>query len=196
MLDKAVDEIVYENGKVSGVRCGEEVVKCKQVICDPSYAPERVVQKGQVVRAICLLNHPIPNTKDALSTQIIIPQKQVNRKDDIYVSLVSSTHGVATKGWFVAMVSTKVETSNPEEEIRPGLALLGNIHQKFVTVSPYYEPSEDQGVTDNVFVSKSYDASSHFETTCLDVLELYKKATGEPFDFSKVNLSSLDGEGE
>ena len=25
------------------------------------------------------MDHPIPNTKDALSTQIIIPQKQVNR---------------------------------------------------------------------------------------------------------------------
>lgn len=34
----------------------------------------------QVVRCICLLNHPIPNTKDALSCQIIIPQKQVGRK--------------------------------------------------------------------------------------------------------------------
>ena len=31
------------------------------------------------MRAICLLDHPISNTKDALSTQIIIPQKQVNR---------------------------------------------------------------------------------------------------------------------
>ena len=36
-------------------------------------------QSGQVVRCICLLDHPIPNTKDALSTQIIIPQKQVGR---------------------------------------------------------------------------------------------------------------------
>lgn len=33
----------------------------------------------QVVRAICLLNHTIPNTNDVQSTQIIIPQKQVNR---------------------------------------------------------------------------------------------------------------------
>lgn len=34
----------------------------------------------KVIRAICLLDHPIPSTKDALSTQIIIPQKQVGRK--------------------------------------------------------------------------------------------------------------------
>ena len=49
---------------------------------------------------------------------------------DIYVSLVSYTHQVAAKGWFVAMVSTTVETDNPEQEIKPGLDLLGPIKQK------------------------------------------------------------------
>lgn len=49
---------------------------------------------------------------------------------DIYVSVVSYTHQVAAKGWFIAMVSTTVETATPEEEIRPGLALLGNVRQK------------------------------------------------------------------
>ena len=34
-----------------------------------------------MVRAICILNHPIKDTKDGASVQIIIPQGQVNRKD-------------------------------------------------------------------------------------------------------------------
>ena len=37
-----------------------------------------------------------------------------------------------------------------------------------------------------VFVTKSYDATTHFETTCSDVIEIYEKVMGEPFDFSKV----------
>lgn len=80
-LDKPVDEIVFENGRVVGVRSGGEVAKCKQLYCDPSYVKDsnRVKKSGQVVRAICLLNHPIPNTNDAASCQIIIPQKQVDR---------------------------------------------------------------------------------------------------------------------
>jgi Rab GDP dissociation inhibitor len=41
MLDKPVDEIVMENGKVVGVRSGNEVVKTKQVYCDPSYVGDR-----------------------------------------------------------------------------------------------------------------------------------------------------------
>jgi len=187
MLDKPVDEIVLdpESGKVVGVKSGSEVAKCKQIYCDPSYVTDKVKKVGQVIRAICLLDHPIPSTKDALSTQIIIPQKQVGRKSDIYVSLVSYTHQVAAKGWFVAMVSTTVETSTPEEEIRPGLALLGPVRQKFITVSDYYEPI-DNGSTSQIYISSSYDATSHFETTCLDVLDIFKRGTGEDFDFSKV----------
>lgn len=43
MLDKPVDEIVFgDDGKVIGVRSGEEVAKCKQVYCDPSYIPNKV----------------------------------------------------------------------------------------------------------------------------------------------------------
>lgn len=91
MLDKKVDEIVTdENGKFVGVRSGDETVKAKQVIGDPSYfgagkdtggGKVRVIEEGKVVRAICLLKHPIPGTDNADSTQIIIPQNQVNRKN-------------------------------------------------------------------------------------------------------------------
>ncbi|XP_022186474.1 rab GDP dissociation inhibitor alpha [Nilaparvata lugens] len=185
MLDKPVDEIVMEDGKAVGVRSGEEIAKCKQVYCDPSYVPDRVKKMGKVIRCICLMDHPIPNTNDAMSTQIIIPQKQVNRQSDIYVSLVSFTHQVAAQNWFIAMVSTTVETANPEQEIKPGLNLLGPIKQKFVTISDYYEPT-DLGDESQIFISKSYDATTHFETTCLDVLEIYKRGTGGVFELSKI----------
>lgn len=155
--------------------------------------PPQIRKKGQVVRCICILDHPIPNTKDALSTQIIIPQKQVNRKSDIYVSLISYTHQVAAKGWFVAMVSTTVETANPETEIIPGLNLLGPIHEKFVSVSDYYEPVDD-GLQSQIFISESYDATTHFETTCLDVLDIFKRGTGEEFDMSKIKPDLGDEE--
>ncbi|XP_045479409.1 rab GDP dissociation inhibitor alpha [Harmonia axyridis] len=194
MLDKAIDEIVVgEGGKVVGVKSGNEIARCKQVYCDPTYVPDRVRKKGQVIRCICLLDHPIPNTKDALSTQIIIPQKQVGRNSDIYVSLVSYTHQVAAKGWFVAMVSTTVETENPEQEIKPGLDLLGAVHQKFVSISDYYEPTDD-GLQSQMFISQSYDATSHFESTCQDVLDIFKRGTGEEFDFSKIKRDLEDEE--
>ena len=49
---------------------------------------------------------------------------------DIYVGCVSFAHNVASAGHYVAIVSTTVETSNPEAELKPGLDLLGPIDEK------------------------------------------------------------------
>lgn len=51
---------------------------------------------------------------------------------DIYVCMVSFAHNVAAKGYFIAIVSTTVETSHPEGELKPGLDLLGDIKEKYV----------------------------------------------------------------
>jgi len=187
MLDKPIDEIVYENGVVVGVRSGDQTARCKAVICDPSYAQDKVKKVGQVIRAICLLRHPVSVGSNASpgSIQIIIPQKQVQRHNDIYVCCMGQTNMVTPKEWYVALVSTTVETNNPENEIRPGLALLEPIYQKFVSVSDLYEPVDD-GTASKLFISSSYDATTHFESTCLDILDVYRRYVGEPFDFSKV----------
>ena len=87
MLDKPIDAIVTDaDGKFVGVTSKGETVKAKQVIGDPSYflsqgeGKLRAIEEGKVVRAICLLKHPIPGTDDADSAQIIIPQNQVGRR--------------------------------------------------------------------------------------------------------------------
>ncbi len=53
------------------------------VIGDPSYFPDKTKKVGQVVRAICIMDHPIPQTKDGLSCQIIIPFSQCDRKNGL-----------------------------------------------------------------------------------------------------------------
>ena len=40
MLNTNIDEILFENGKVTGVRSGENFAKAPIVICDPSYTTE------------------------------------------------------------------------------------------------------------------------------------------------------------
>lgn len=37
MLNTDIDQIVYTNGKVTGVKSGDKEAKCNMVICDPSY---------------------------------------------------------------------------------------------------------------------------------------------------------------
>lgn len=66
MLNKPVEELVYnDDGTVCGVRCDDGVARAKMVICDPSYAaPSKTTVTGQIVRAICILGAPIPNTNN------------------------------------------------------------------------------------------------------------------------------------
>ncbi|XP_001623557.2 rab GDP dissociation inhibitor alpha [Nematostella vectensis] len=187
MLDKAIDEVIMENGVVKGVKTQGEVAKAKVVIGDPSYFPDRVRSIGKVVRCICILSHPIANTNNKQSCQLIIPQNQVNRNSDIYICCVSQTNLVTPKDKYLAIVSTTVETADPEKELEPGLKLLGKIDEKFVSVSNLYEPLDD-GTESKIVISKSYDATTHFETTCDDIMDMYKRITGEEFDASCIEI--------
>ena len=85
---------------------------------------------------------------------------------DIYIAMVSSAHNVCPKGYYIAIVSTIAEReSNNHLELKPGLDRLGTVEEQFMGPPiPLYEPIDD-GTKDNIFISKSYDATSHFETT-------------------------------
>jgi len=183
MLNKPFEGVVMEGGKVVGIKSEGEVARCKFVIGDPSYFPEKVKQVGSVVRSINILDHPVANTNNAESTQIIIPQKQVGRKSDIYLSVISHAHNVSAKDKYIAIVSTTVETDNPENELKPAFDLLGPVLQRFTSVSPTYVPIDD-GTNDKIFVSTSYDPESHFDSTCLDIMSIYKRVTGKDVDLS------------
>lgn len=187
MLNKSIDEIVFNSeGKVEGIKSGDEIAKAPIVICDPSYVQGttgNVKSVGKVIRSICLLDHPVPNTKDATSTQIIIPQKQVGRKSDIFINMVSGSHAVCAQGIYVAMVSTTIETSEPESELEPALVLLGDILEQFTIISDLYEPEHD-GKDNNLFITTSYDPTSHFESASEDVLRIYKRIFGEDYDLT------------
>ncbi|PVU98358.1 hypothetical protein BB559_001646 [Furculomyces boomerangus] len=185
MLDTPVDEIVCDSdGKFVGVKSGNDTVKAKLVIGDPSYFQSRTRTIGKVVRSICLLEHPIPNSDNADSTQIIVPQAQANRKHDIYIASVSSTHCVVPKNFWVASVSTIVETDNPIAEIEMGIKLLGPIKERFDIVSDLHVPTET-GAESQIYISKSYDATSHFVSVFEDIKDIYKRITGNELALSK-----------
>ena len=188
MLNKPIEKVeINEEGKVCVTSEGE-TVRGKMVVGDPSYFPDRVKKTGKVIRVICILDHTIQNTNNSLSCQIILPQSQLNRKHDIYIGCVSFAHNVAAKGKYLAIVSTEVETDNPLDEVKVAMNLLEPVMEQFVSVDDLYEPLED-GTKDKVFISKSYDATSHFETTCDDILDIYKRVLGREFEFSNEEIN-------
>jgi Rab GDP dissociation inhibitor len=179
MLNTTIEEITYDGSKVSGIKATMKE-RGEMILGDPSYFPGKVQVVGHLLKAICILNHPIDRTNDSDSVQLIIPQSQVGRKNDIYIAMVSSAHNVCPKGYYIAIVSTIAETSqNNHLELQPGLERLGRIEERFMGPPiPLYVPLES-GISDNIFISKSYDATSHFETTTDDVKDIYRRAQGE-----------------
>lgn len=91
MLNTDVDEVLYEDGKISGIKATmkdpheqSEVMKfqtkTKKILADPSYFPSKVKVTGYLLKAICILKHPVDKTDGSDSLQLIIPQSQVGRK--------------------------------------------------------------------------------------------------------------------
>lgn len=101
----------------------------------------------------------------------------------MYISMISSAHAVCAKGLYIAIVSTTVETKDPEAEIQPAIDLLGGCLDVFIQISDIHEPTNDpQG--DNLWITSSYDATSHFETASQDVLSIFERLTGEKLDLN------------
>jgi Rab GDP dissociation inhibitor len=188
MLGVPFDSIVTdESGAFTGVKSGDNVAKARMVIGEPGYFPDQVEKVGRVVRAICLLDHPIPHTDKAQSCQIIIPASQVNRKTDIYICCVSDSHNVAPKGHFIAVIGTTVETEDPDAEIKSLLHLLGNtMLEPLICVKDLFKPKHD-GTENKVFITRSYDATTHFQTTCADIEDIYLRCTGQKLDLEKLS---------
>ena len=92
MLNTTVDEVLYDGSKVAGIKAtmrerGDEsegmkfTTKTTKILADPSYFPGKVQVVGHLLKAICILNHPIASTDNSDSCQLIIPQSQVGRKN-------------------------------------------------------------------------------------------------------------------
>jgi len=190
MLNKPIEDILFDSkGQVTGVKSEGKVANCKKLIGDPSYFlqtkyADKVKKVGQVARCICILSHPVKDTNNADSCQIIIPARtQKGRKNDIYISVVSYHHQVAAKGKYIAVVSTVAESKDPKAEIAPALKLLDKIDQEFFWVTDQYVPVNDPS-KDQCYITSSYDATTHFEAATTEVLDLFFKLMGKQLDLT------------
>lgn len=105
--------------------------------------------------------------------------------------MVSHAHAVCAKDLYIVIISATVETANPEDEIKPAIELLGGVREMFVKVSTLEEPINNADA-ERLFITKSYDATSHFETSDIDVLNIYERIVQEKFDLNAVSPDEED----
>ena len=202
VLGHDVTEIVYdENKKVSAVKfkevtdskedIPEHVAYTNKIVADPSYfaGTDKVKKTGQVARWIFIKDAPIPNTDNADSVQIILPQRQTGRKSDIYISMVSETHQIAPQGKYVAMIQANVETADPRKELAAARKVVGPSLADFFWVTDFYVPVNTESLKEQgIFITSSYDSTSHFESATEEVIALYEKVMGVPLDLDHLPL--------
>jgi len=99
--------------------------------------------------------------------------------------VVGADHAACAKGFTLAIISTTVETSEPEKELAVAFEITGEPLEKFVTISPNYVPVTT-GKEDQVFITSSLDATSNFESAAKDVLRIYKNITGKELDLTNL----------
>ncbi|KAJ0451404.1 putative protein kinase-like domain superfamily, GDP dissociation inhibitor [Helianthus annuus] len=80
------------------------------------------------------------------------------------------SHNVAPEDKFIALVTTKAETDDPEIKLKPGVDLLGPVDDVFYETLDRFEPRDD-GAADSCFVST---ASRRIRIICGLYLYSYK----------------------
>lgn len=95
--------------------------------------------------------------------------------------MIGKKHGVCKEGYNLAIVSTTKESDNIEEDLKVALDIIGDIKYKFVIEETMYEGADPK---DNIFVTSTLDATSHFESSAEDVIKIYKTITGKDLDLN------------
>jgi len=183
-------ELTYaEDGKTAtGVKVMDTVANAKIVVGDPSYFPSLCNKTGAVVRAIAIVNEPVPNTGQppAASYQVIFPGQSIGRTNDLYLFACSGSHKVAPEGKYIVFVSSTVEgpadgmsaEAVAQRELAAGLSMLKGVVRIFYDMYDMHAPKAN-GIDDRVFITESFDPTTHFETAITDVLAVYERITGE-----------------
>ncbi|XP_013601715.1 PREDICTED: guanosine nucleotide diphosphate dissociation inhibitor 2-like [Brassica oleracea var. oleracea] len=96
--------------------------------------------------------------------------------NDLWYVFCLYSHNVAAKGKFIAFVSTDAETENPQTELKAGIDLLCPVDEIFFYLYDRYK-SLNVPSWGNCFISTSYDATAHFETTVAHLLNMYTLIT-------------------
>jgi len=176
------------------------------IIGDPSYfADSQSTVVGQICRSIVILERPMSvgikkQAKTVDDCQIIIPGVEAKRKNDIYVSFLSSSHNVCPKGKYFAVVSTindgatvddtadsAAVTAAVNREIKLALQVLSKdnkVLEQFTWINNERAPAAN--LPSNVHMTKSMDAQSNFENVMKEVLQVYKAVTGKEFDVENI----------
>ena len=193
--DCNIEEILYdENNKFKGIKTTNgNYIYGSILISEPSYMEKfnKVQIKKRIIRRICLMNHPIPGIGETDSCQIIIPQNQIGKNNDIFILQLGYGHCVCKKGYYVIIISTFDDKTDINKQLAPAMDIIGNTLECFEKAYPYYEPV-NKSFCDNIFISNSLLPQSYFENDYDDIIDIFQKITETKLQFDTVSNANED----
>ena len=178
--DCNVEKILYDdNNKFKGIETSNgDHIYGSILISEPSYMEKfnKVQIKKRIIRRICLMNHPILGIGEYDSCQIIIPQNQIGRNNDIFILQLGYGHCVCKKGYYFVVISTYDDGNDINKQLASAMKIIGNTLECFDKVYSYYEPI-DKSFNENIYISNSLLPQSHFENDFEDIIDEFQKIT-------------------
>lgn len=133
---------------------------------------ERIKKVNEVIYCVCIIKGKIDMIKEAPSAQVIFLASELKRKNDIFLLILSERECATPEGYKLAIISTVKETDNPENELFFVVNRLGNVVHKFIRVKEIFDCKNS---LENIFITKTVDQSTHFESLYENVIELSQK---------------------
>lgn len=152
--------------RIENTRC---VVKTRNLLGEPLYFLDKVTEVKRVIHSTCIVKGNVDLIRGAPSAQVIFLASELKRRNDIFLLVLGERERATPKGFKIAMISTVLETQDPESEIAFVTSKLGNVVRTFIEVRSLYEPTT---ITDGIFISKTVDQSTHFESLYSDIQRL------------------------
>lgn len=81
----------------------------------------------------------------------------------------------------MAIISTTKEKDDINEDLKVAFDIVGDVLYRFDTEEVMYTPKD---FSDNIFITSTLDATSHFESAANDVMKVYKAMTGKELDLT------------
>ena len=190
-----VEDILYdEDNKFKGIKTSKgKYIYGSILISEPSYMTKfnKVEEKNRVIRRICLMNHPIPDIGECDSCQIIIPQTQTGKKNDIFILQLGYGHCVCKKGYYVVVISTFDDKTDINRQLAPAMEIIGSTLECLDKVYTCYEPI-DKTFNDCIYISNSFMPHSHFENDYDDIIDEFQKITDTQLEFESAPKNPVD----
>ncbi|NXE29161.1 GDIB inhibitor, partial [Ardeotis kori] len=192
MLNKPIEEIVIENGKVVGVK-SEGEVRYLPVL---SFLPTlRLTSQNEGCRSF-FSTRPY-KTSESLGSSKCAPNRSgsfAGQLSTCWSNNLSLWVGDDVS-WPAVEVIIHARDCCAQVQAAQRLQIEQILNCKFVSISDLFAPT-DLGTESQIFISRTYDATTHFETTCDDIKDIYKRMMGSEFDFEEMKRKKNDIYGE